>query len=769
MRTTLFSIFFISLLLLTACKSQPVESPTLYFSQPWVYTDLRLIDSADTDYPAQDLIAIYLRLTGKRSLFGLWQERNEAQRLEIRLDFLDLEYVPEGDIYIAIDHHSGGDRTLPFGIEADIDWDTLLVIPAIGTVQALETNLQYQRNMAIRIIRDPTLDTITLSLSADALPERGFSLQVQAFTTPSQETILIDQTKPFSLHGQPPPRAQLFLAFWNTYPAYTPALALRRWDGAHTGPLGGRHGLYNLLRSARNHAIPLALLDLKTPVSLSALDYGQGIELVRTMSIQNLLLLPDSIPFSFPSGSQEQIALSSLPSDLYDAAALTSRQSALDFGLPASQFLFGPDIPPGITGYTHYFAPLQTQETNTHLYTHGTKRVLPIPHSPLLLGAEPQASLSGPSLAVRRLLVENALSSNSPAPILVLGGSLPATEWGDPQIARETFRYLSSRPWIHILDTHDIQVLTSSGPISTPALEEIKNAGLNLSLATLPPRSNIQNPLASEAWHTFLNLLTPIYPSAPNLLDLRANYLGQIPILQFAANWSQAPQATQTCDLDLDLDGQMVCILSSDTLLAIFHPAEGALTHLFSQAPEGPHQWIAPTAQFASGLSDSQNWDTSAAMRADPAVIPGAFADPGNPFTATIEQGRLIFQRPDLEKSYRLTPNGLEIAYRNNDFITAQIPLSIDPWERFTPNWGNRYYGSIEGDVWVWGLKNGSYISISSSAPLTAQAFIATRSLMGTVENPNYEFPPDHYLPFPVSLVEIRSNAAFQVQIELHP
>ncbi len=74
--------------------------------------------------------------------------------------------------------------------------------------------------------------------------------------------------------AQPPVnRAPVLVAFWDAFPVTTPAQALRRWDGAHTGPLGERHGLLHILDAAGQYSVPVALLDIKNPASLAALDF----------------------------------------------------------------------------------------------------------------------------------------------------------------------------------------------------------------------------------------------------------------------------------------------------------------------------------------------------------------------------------------------------------------------------------------------------------------------------------------------------------------
>ena len=184
-------------------------------------------------------------------------------------------------------------------------------------------------------IRNTDLDTIEISLAANELNSSPGGLGFQAFTRQPGDTRLSDSTKVFSLDGAPPPPARTLLAFWSTLPAYSPAQALRRWDGAHTGPLGARHGFGNLLKALRDYQAPAALLDLKNIASLAALEYIDQVDTVRALAKRGLLILPENMP-ELHSGPAYD-----LPAELFSAAAATSRQVSSELGLPAAQFAYG--------------------------------------------------------------------------------------------------------------------------------------------------------------------------------------------------------------------------------------------------------------------------------------------------------------------------------------------------------------------------------------------------------------------------------------------
>jgi hypothetical protein len=47
--------------------------------------------------------------------------------------------------------------------------------------------------------------------------------------------------------------------------------------------------------------------------------------------------------------------------------------------------------------------------------------------------------------------------------------------------------------------------------------------------------------------------------------------------------------------------------------------------------------------------------------------------------------------------------------------------------------------------------------------------FTASRSLVGTVEDPNRDYPPGHFLPFPMAVVEVQGSRDIILTIELLP
>ncbi len=305
------------LLLLSILCLLPIVSCVPVSSQwEWTYADLRLLDPVDnTSTPSTDILAVYFRTSGSD--------------LEIRVDLLDLPLIPDYRLQISLDILPGGNP-----------WDLSINIPANGRPSVTPAN----SNLIPRIIRDPWMDTVTVRFNQINISQ-PFTLQVASFT--ADESDPADVTDAVRSDAFPPvQRAPLALVFWDVFPAATPAQALRHWAGAHTGPNGGRHGLKYILDNAGQYSIPVALLDLKTPASLAALDYLGITPQIQSLTSRSLLILPD-----VAYGEPANISLG------------FSRRAAAGFGLPASLFVYDP----ALNLQSIYLAQFLPLDTTTHL------------------------------------------------------------------------------------------------------------------------------------------------------------------------------------------------------------------------------------------------------------------------------------------------------------------------------------------------------------------------------------------------------------------
>ncbi len=670
-------------------------------------------NSLDSTSPATDILAVYTRTTDLS--------------VDIRVDLLDIN---PGDNY-----------SLKVALWDDRNFSRTPLTINISSTGATRTSGFSPGNPVIwpRVVQNFLLDTITVNLNK-AFISGHYRLDVTTYTT--NPPALADEVDNVRSDARPPTkRAPMLLAFWDAYPVTTPAQALRRWDGAHTGPLGQRHGLTYILDAAKQHNFPVALLDLKNPASLAALSFMGVLPKIQALSASGLLILPD-VAFGEPANV---------------ALGLSNRASA-GFGLPASQFVYAVSANPlasvnkaALSGYTAQFLPLAD---NTHLARSSGRRLIPLPSANAV-----EATEDGPSLQVRRALITAALSPD-PADLVVLGGSLPQSTWGDPDMADPSFEWIVAHPWIRPLSGKDLlafparpqPVTLEPTSISHPWLEDLQSAP--------------ENAVSLSAWQVYLTLTAPTPDT--QLQALNSAYLGQVGELLAAANWAEKPTSQTDCSVDLNSDGRAECILANREYFAILETDGARLMQFFYLDSNGPHQLIGPSSQFAVGLSDPSEWHPERAEAADPSVIPGAFVDASGTwidFTPTIQADGITFTSPDgsLVKTYRLIENGIEVHYQVHGQVSCSIPLAVDP-QRFYSVPTN-YWATLSPHSWTWSLANGSNVEVLTNATLSAEGFISALPFISMSEDPNLEYPDGDYFPFPLSVVNIQSDGSFSVEI----
>jgi hypothetical protein len=294
------------------------------------------------------------------------------------------------------------------------------------------------------------------------------------------------------------------------------------------------------------------------------------------------------------------------------------------------------------------------------------------------------------------------------------------------------------------------------------------------------------SPISEAAWNTYLSLFAPLTNMPTEIQDLRSIYKWQVDALLAAAQWDADPKPIASCDIDVDGDGSPECILASRDIYTHFEPKDGSLVFAFSRTGTGTHQFIGPSSQFIVGASDPSTWDLSRGSSADPSVIPGAFTDGFGPYQVTISDNQIEFRSNTAVKTYQLTEDGFHLKVQGPAATQFQVPLVVDPWLRFNPGWGERYTGNMDGD-YTWEIVANKLcqsqqheplepancptikILVESNVDLTPFQFNSTRDRMGQPENPNFEYPTGHYLPFPLSLIQVNNTSNLNFNISVQP
>lgn len=704
-------LLLIICLAVTACQPSPITAAASS-AAVWRYADLATLDALDASEPEGEILAAYARLT--------------RLDLEIRLDLLETKHPLSYELSCQLDFGAGN------------SWK--IIFPPESSEPVVQTS-QGSTLVKPRLTLDTEMDTLTLRLSRAYLPNLSRLIITAAI---SKNGSLLDSTGAFTLQGQPPARAPLLLAFWDALPAATPAQALRRWDGAHTGPYGQRHGLAVLLQAAREAGgVPLALLDLKKPGSLAAVHLLGNEPDLRAMEKRGELILPLAA-YGDPLAAQTALSF--------------SRRAAGSQRVDSSSMVFGA-VPLSLaSGYPAAFARL---EDATHTADYRGQRLIPLPVED---GLE-QVSTDGLSRGLISDLLQTALSTD-PDDLMVLGGSLPGSPWADSTIAPLVFRWLANHPWVQVLNENALMQLP---PVSlsnfhcadllcSPSVQtgSTERAGqLREQLNEMPAGA-----MRDSAWLAYLNLTAPT--DNPQLAAMQISALEQIGYFIAASAWEKSPAEQTTCEADPDQDGENECILASKSWFTILELNGGRMAFGAVRGADGVIEIIGDSSQVSLGLGEPAEWHPERGAAADPQVIPGAFADSSFPwamYESSVQPGEIRLTHPQsgLIKSFQLLEDTLKVtaAAPSGTATELRIPLIIAPNQQLDSGWQPRAVTPVDGGFDIQ-LNPTEGISLSSPTLALTSAFDSLESLTQR-EDPNTGYPPGHYLPFPLLLIQAQT------------
>jgi hypothetical protein len=758
-RHKLIALGWLILFLASSCTSFPGLGYGGDLQHGWQQANLLLLKDPGNQDPEHTIIALYMR----------WKQ----SELQFRLDLLDMEQPLSNEVMLALDTQPGGTEQLASGITAGLDWDVLLVFPTDQPPYAMASDGSRIQGLVPRIIRDAQLQTLVMAVNPAFLPGNVNRLQVQAFLADPGSGSILDQTQVAGASSPSPGSAPLLLAFWDALPSATPVQALRRWDGAHTGPMGRRHGLSILISEATSRKIPITLLDLKTPDSLSALDLLGGTKWLKKTEVNGLLSLPQ-VGLADTAGSTMALAL--------------SKNATLAFGFRSSQLGYGTFDPNALPPLKAFFTALPDlpQQSLTRWQDH---IFIPLPDRQTQ--SQPEADENGPTLDFKKRLLQIALS---PEPdLMIIGGSMPASILADSAVAPLFFEYLATHPWIEPLPETGLlafpakrldqlplsgceNLLCQAAPEAVPYTSQQQPAPSGLTAAqvrekirdqlTLLPETTIKE----QAMLAYIRLSSPV--QAAGSPAIQANYTGQVGYLLAAARWAQDPRPDTDCGQDIDWDGAPECILASQDIFAVVKLDGGRLVFLGQRSGDDVQQWVGQKSQFQI------NWDLVDEMKADagpgsdPSEIPGGFFDGFGytPLTASVSPGEIRLSAPgeNDKKTYDLSNDRLRISVHSSEAVQTKIPIVMNAPGRLHPGWIDTYpHPQLIGNSWSWHAANGAGIRVTADeANLEENSFLDSLPFMLQPEIPDRTYPAGHYLPFPLAVLDLATEGNYTVDFE---
>ena len=748
MKKSLLLLFciIISLPFFNACST---ISSTHTGEEDWTKTDILYFEGLDSSNSRSEILAVYFRF---------------LDHPQVRIDFLELEKSTPLEIKLLLDNQPGSDMNITTEDEKNKNWDFEIIFNQDSKTILNESGITDAAAVPIDFNFDSLMDTLIVDWQKNFNTK---NLKIKVFCRISGQETWQDQTGVISVFSSNPKiEAPLILEFWNVLPAETPAQTLRYWDGAHSGPFGRRHGLKYLLQTAEIYQIPLFLLDLQNPQSLSTINYLGQYDYIHSLLSNGLLVLPE----------YRNLSLARTP------GKCLGWESA--WNIP-SKFLFTNSLQTLTENFSAAFIYSKSQD---HLYQYSQKTLIPLP-SPFFDSqneTEPneiinQINNEGLSFEVKKALVEKALSDDK-GDLLVLGGNFRQSPWGDPDMAAAAMSYLSNHPWINVLDgyetltfptlaVHNLDTGDCTDLLCTPLENGLyTNANLeylflykyNLRSQFDDLQENIFSALAKESMIYLIS-----YPVELDLLTLKLNYLKTIEPLIEASNWLKNSAEQQICKEDY-------CILSSETLFFVISKKDGSLIFAGSNINEKPLQWIASSANTAVGLSDPSDWLVKDFRIFDPAVINGGFSQTNAPegfYGVYLEDDGIIFKNTQTgaQKTYQIAGNTLNYTATGFENQEISIPLLFSPLMHFTADWKNEYFPAFNQTSEEFQITFGEDYRLSilseNAEIISVDSFSDSYSWISEPEDPDRENPDGHYLPYPLILIKIKTGGSFRTSI----
>ena len=370
-----------------------------------------------------------------------------------------------------------------------------------------------------------------------------------------------------------------------------------------------------------------------------------------------------------------------------------------------------------------------------------------------------QADHNGLSSQVEAALLESALSPGT-SDLVVLGGNLPESSWGDSAVIPSTFYRIANTPWIRVLSETDLitwqgQPFSSDSQIQCENIfcwrKSVSHTGLQYKLSTLTDRlvTNPGNPVGQLAWSTFTRLTNPELDESTRALN--QSYLDQVDRLITAAHWAENPGNIQACDLGLYGSD---CILADGNQILFFNQINGSLITGFVSVGGNVQQWTAPFSQRATALSDPHEWYKVNSRIIDPYVINGSFIPPADSFNYefTFFDNGIRFTNPISGESitYTITHNSLSVEKQANGVLNGSLILAPCP---------QIYYQAAQIDLLSFTCSSPDTCTLAVPGCLKVDinvtgvnftaidSFLDSPAYISAVEDPNKDYPAGHYLP----------------------
>lgn len=573
-------------------------------------------------------------------------------------------------------------------------------------------------------------------------PENYSKYNVEFTSREKNKISTSDSTQQINLLQPSPNPMQISLMAFNTHPGFIPSQILRFWNGAHTGPNGQRHGLKFLLDAVETTQLPVTLLDLITPSGLSALEFLDTSEKIKFLQSSSLLFLP--VPINIYS--------TSFP-DIYNSF----QENSNNHGYINQNIIFYNLDQQILVKSDNYAQQINLSQEYNHII-----------FSTPITNREPFSTNGLSELTIKRIYNDYANSKIKTNILFSLNESIIA----DQVFAKEIFLSIKNHPWIEVV--YPFQNKEDEGsPDFNPAESSISTVNI-FPGETMEKILNSKGPFQNY----LLGYVNDIHGRKQSIqfAELSKHYLPDIYYYLAANHWSINPEVKTSCDLDIDSDGKIECLITNQDYFGIIELDTGRLAFLAVRSENSVYQLIAPSSSIMFGLGPEQEWNINNSIFSDPQEIPGAFYDEDGimkdyRLLEIYENYVLLFDKnTNNSKIYSINEDGFNFESIGNGNSSVVIPVLLSPECMRANQWQEQYKVSQinpELKININCLLETININFTQPLDFNISSFLESKKFMLLPENPEFSYPEAHYRKMGLTLVELRFQESERIKVTI--
>lgn len=153
----------------------------------------------------------------------------------------------------------------------------------------------------------------------------------------------------------------------------------------------------------------------------------------------------------------------------------------------------------------------------------------------------------------------------------------------------------------------------------------------------------------------------------------------------------------------------------------------------------------------------------------DPTVIQGALAEasiPLQPFKVTFNKDALVLTHPSgKQKTIGLSESGIEITVEGTQPFQETIPFVLSLDNLSPTQWASTLTPTCQEHTCSFATSGGSVVMGFNADSMSIRSCLDSAAFITSPEIPDRNYPPGHFLPFPLAVLDLSANDFLKVTV----